>query len=361
MAWGISLYPEHSTVEQDCAYIERAARHGFTRIFSCLLSAQGDPTQIKREFAQVCSCAHDNGMEIILDVAPSVFEQLGIDYSDLTFFSEVGADGIRLDEPFQPSQVAAMTRNPQGLKIELNASCADGIFAATLAHDPNKGNLLACHNFYPQRFSGLDTAFFQRESVKIRELDLRLAAFAGLPRADAFGPWPLNEGLPTLECHRDAPIDFQARHMLAMGCVDDVIISNCFATDAELESLSVLDPSKVQLRPVPNEGLTENERTVATWDSNQVRGDLSPYILRSTMNRVVFAGLDIPARDPERDLRRGDVVVVNNASPRYKGELQIVLADLPNDGTRNIVGTLPEYELELLGFLDSWKRFDILL
>lgn len=43
MKWGISLYPEHSTVEQDCAYIERAAAHGFARIFSCLLSVEGDP------------------------------------------------------------------------------------------------------------------------------------------------------------------------------------------------------------------------------------------------------------------------------------------------------------------------------
>lgn len=361
MAWGISLYPEHSTVEQDCAYVERAARYGFSRIFSCLISIKVDSAQVKREFAQVCSCAHDNGMEIILDVSPNVFDRLGLDYSDLSFFAEVGADGIRLDEPFQPSQVAAMTRNPQGLKIELNASCADGIFAATLAHDPDKGNLLACHNFYPQRFSGLDTAFFRRESVNIRELGIRLAAFVGLPRAEAFGPWPLNEGLPTLECHRDVPVDFQARHMLAMGCIDDVIISNCYATDEELASLSGLDPSKVQLRPIPDEGLTECERAVATWDSNQVRGDLSPYILRSTLNRVIFADLDIPARNPGRDLRRGDVVVVNNVSPRYKGELQIVLADLPNDGTRNIVGTLPEHELELLGFLGSWKRFDILL
>ncbi|MDO4437118.1 MAG: MupG family TIM beta-alpha barrel fold protein [Coriobacteriaceae bacterium] len=361
MAWGISLYPEHSTVEQDCAYIERAARHGFSRIFSCLLSVEGDPAQIKREFAQVCSCAHANGMEIILDVAPRVFDALGISYDDLSFFSEVGADGIRLDEPFQPSEIATMTRNPYGIKIELNASSADGVFAATLAHDPRTANLLACHNFYPQRYSALSTEFFKRESRSIKQLGLRLAAFVGLPRADAFGPWPLNEGLPTLECHRDAPIDFQARHLLAMGCIDDIIISNCFATDEELASLAALDASKVQLRPLPDAGLTQNERTVATWDSNQVRGDLSPYILRSTMNRVVFSDLDIPARNPGRDLVRGDVVVVNNESPRYKGELQLVLADLPSDGTRNVVGTLPAHELELLGYLDSWKRFDILL
>lgn len=142
MRWGISLYPEHSTVEQDCAYIEQASKHGFSRIFSCLLSVEGDAEQVERESAELTSCAHDNGMQVIFDVAPNVFSKLGISYDDLSFFNRIGADGIRLDEPFQPSQVADMTRNPYGLLIELNASCADGILPATLVHDPARDRLV---------------------------------------------------------------------------------------------------------------------------------------------------------------------------------------------------------------------------
>jgi hypothetical protein len=361
MKWGISLYPEHSTVEQDCSYIEHAAAHGFSRIFSCLLSVEGDPRQVKHESAQLTSCAHANGMEVIFDVAPSVFSKLGISYDDLSFFHEIGADGIRLDEPFQPSQVADMTRSPYGLMIELNASSADGILPATLTHDPDRARLISCHNFYPQRFSGLDTAFFERESALVRELGVSLAAFIGIPRDDAFGPWPLKEGLVTLECHRGLPLDFQARHLSAMGLIDDIIISNCFATEEELASVEEIDRSLVQFRPVANPGLTDNERTVALYPKHKVRGDLSPYLLRSTWSRVEFADLDIPARPVGRDLMRGDVVVVNNASPRYKGELQLVLQDMPDDGTRNVVGTLPAHEQMLLEYLDSWSRFGVLL
>ena len=107
--------------------------------------------------------------------------------------------------------------------------------------------------------------------------------------------------------------------------------------------------------------MTDNERTVALYPKHKVRGDLSPYLLRSTWSRVEFADLDIPARPVGRDLMRGDVVVVNNASPRYKGELQLVLQDMPDDGTRNVVGTLPAYEQMLLEYLDSWSRFGVLL
>lgn len=361
MKWGISLYPEHSTVEQDCAYIERAAAHGFSRIFSCLLSVEGDPNQVKRESAELTACAHANGMEVIFDVAPTVFTKLGISYDDLSFFHEIGADGIRLDEPFQPAQVAEMTRNPYKLMIELNASCADGILPATLQHDPDRAHLISCHNFYPQRYSGLALAFFERESAAVRKLGVNLAAFIGIPRADAFGPWPLREGLVTLEAHRDLPLDFQARHLSAMGLIDDIIISNCFATEEELASIEQVDRSLIQLRPVANEGVTENELKVVRYEGHKVRGDLSPYLLRSTWSRVKYADLDIPARPVGRNLKRGDVVVVNNNSARYKGELQLVLQDIPDDGTRNVVGSLSEYEQVLLQYLDSWARFGILL
>ena len=36
---GISLYPEHSTFEQDVAYLEKAAKLGFDLLFIALLGA----------------------------------------------------------------------------------------------------------------------------------------------------------------------------------------------------------------------------------------------------------------------------------------------------------------------------------
>lgn len=165
----------------------------------------------------------------------------------------------------------------------------------------------------------------------------------------------------TLECHRDLPLDFQARHLSAMGLIDDIIIADCFASDEELGAIERIDRSRVQMRPVADEGVTDNELAVIRFPHHKVRGDLSPYLLRSTWSRVEFAGLDLPARLVGRDLKRGDVVVVNNKSPRYKGELQLVLQDIPDDGTRNVVGTLPRHEQMLLQYLDSWSRFDILL
>ena len=359
MGFGISIYPEHASYEQNAAYIAEAGKRGFTRVFSCLLSVEDDREVIAREFRELHDRIHEAGMEVVLDVSPAVFSKLGIGYDDLSFFADVRADGIRLDEPFTGAQVAAMTRNPQGLKIELNASSADGTIAATLACAPDRAHLLACHNFYPQRYSGLDTGFFLEQSAPVHEAGVRLAAFVGCTSHDAFGPWPLREGLPTLEDHRDLPLDLAARRLAATGLIDDVIISNCFATPAELDALAAVDAQRVEFRTAPEGDPSEVELEILYTFPHQVRGDRSGYLARSTMSRVKYHDAEIAPRNT-RDLHRGDVVVVNGNDARYKGELQIILRDIPNDGTRNVVATLAEEEQPLMGYLGSWTHFGFL-
>ena len=105
---GISLYPEHSTLEKDKAYVTLAAKYGFKRIFTCLLSVEKEREEILAEFRELIDHAHSYGMEVILDVAPFVFEKLHVSYDDLSFFAEMHADGIRLDEGFDSLKEALM-------------------------------------------------------------------------------------------------------------------------------------------------------------------------------------------------------------------------------------------------------------
>lgn len=54
----------------------------FSRIFTCLLSVNRPKEEIVAEFKEIIHHAKDNNMEVILDVAPAVFDRLGISYSD---------------------------------------------------------------------------------------------------------------------------------------------------------------------------------------------------------------------------------------------------------------------------------------
>ena len=57
--------------------------------------------KIIEEFKETISHANALGFQVLVDISPSVFEQLGISYNDLSFFHELGAYGIRLDVGFQ--------------------------------------------------------------------------------------------------------------------------------------------------------------------------------------------------------------------------------------------------------------------
>ena len=57
----------------------------------------------------------------MVDINPGLFTQLNISMMT-SAFSMNGADGVRLDIGFTGAEEAKMTRNPYGIKIEINMS-----------------------------------------------------------------------------------------------------------------------------------------------------------------------------------------------------------------------------------------------
>lgn len=353
---GISIYPEHSVPDRDKQYIRLAGKYGFKRIFTCLLSVgnKGRDETI-HEFRDMIDTAHEYGMEVILDVAPPVFERLGASYDDLAPFKEMHADGIRLDEGFDGMKEAFMSHNSQGMKIELNASTDPSYVVNVMNHYPAPGRIITCHNFYPQRYTGISLDHFDFCSREMKKLGLKVAAFVSSNNENTYGPWPVNEGLCTLEMHRGLPIDAQVRHLLATRLVDDVIIANAYASEDELKACALVPPGKLMFGLCLEKELTKTERAILYYDKGHViRGDISEYMIRSTWPRVTFADCQVPAANI-RDLKRGDVVILNDGYSRYKGELQVVLKDMPNDGRKNVIGHIPNYELVLFHYIKPWK------
>lgn len=354
---GISIYPEHSTREKDFAYIDLASKYGFSRIFTCLLSVLGKtPEEIKAEFKELIDYAHAKGFEVILDVAPYVFEHLGISYDNLKFFADIGADGIRLDESYNSLKEALMTYNKYNLKIEINSSNECGYLDNIMTHQPKRDKLVTCFNFYPQKYSGMGYDAFIRCAENVRKHGLVSAGFVSSNAENSFGPWAVNEGLCTMEMHRDLPIDVQTRHYYATGLVDDVIVANAYATEEELKSMTQIRPFELGFKIDFEYEISEDERKIIYDAEHFVRGDMSEYMARSTMTRIIYKDANIPPKNT-RPLKRGDIIVVNNDYDRYKGELHIVMKDMENDGRKNVVGHVPENELMLVDYLKPWKSF----
>lgn len=378
---GISVYPDKSPRDEVYAYMEKAAKLGYSRIFTCFLSIPEDQRETYLvEFKEFMAKAHELGFEVAADTNPEVFNLIGATPDNLKPFADLGLDIIRMDGNFGTQGDIQLTRNQYGIKIEFNASMDMGV-ELLINKGGNKDQMTMCHNFFPERYSGLDFDLFMEYNAYWKELNLHTAAFVSSNNEDTIGPWQVFCGLPTVEIMRGLPIDLQARYLFATGDVDDILIGNYPASDEELEALSKVNLQAIELRVNEAEGISDNEKEIMYeyaphWD----RYDHSTFMLRSSMPRVWFkekksvqdasiaSGMErkidsqsIPYRDPGKKVfTRGDILVVNDNLAHYRGELEIVLTEIPNDGERNLVATIKPEELMLLDFIKPGQHFKIL-
>ncbi|MDR5585943.1 DUF871 domain-containing protein [Clostridium aquiflavi] len=353
---GISVYPNHADINEIVKYIHLAGKYGFKRIFTCLISVADKNTEdVISDFKTMLCAAKEENMEVIADLDPSVFKSLGASIYDLKVFKDIGLDGIRLDLGFSGLEEFIMSFNEYGLKIELNMSNGTKYIDNILSYKSNIDNLYGCHNFYPHKYTGLSLEHFIKCSKQFKELGLRTAAFVNSKEAK-YGPWPVSEGLCTLEMHRNLPIDVQAKHFLATGLIDDVIIANSFASEQELKILSEINKEKLMLNIEFDETATELDKKIVLEEFHYNRGDVSEYMIRSTQSRVKYKDKRFPAVNTP-NIKRGDLLIDSDLYTRYAGELQVALKDMKNSGKTNVVGKVVDEEVFLLNYIEPWTSF----
>ncbi len=355
---GISIYPFHATLEENKNYIKLASKYGYTRVFTCLLSVDGEKDKIISEFKETIQCANDHGMKVIVDVAPSIFDKLNISYDDLSFFKEIGAYGLRLDLGFSGNEESLMTFNPHGLMIEINMSQDTNYLNTIMDYMPNTNRLIGCHNFYPHRYTGLSREHFRKCNKRFKEFSLVKSAFVTAQSA-TFGPWPANDGLCTLEEHRDLPIEVQGRDLFNEG-IDVVIISNCFPSEEELRKLSEINREMLQLECVVHQEIGEIEKKIVEEELHYHRGDEGEYLIRSTQSRVKYKGTNFDLYNPV-DIEKGDILIESSLYGQYAGELHIARKSMKNCGKTNVVGKLKKEYLGLLDQIKPWQKFKLVI
>lgn len=357
---GISIYPNSSSVEEIKNYIRLASKYRFKRIFTCLISAgDKDFGLVISEFKDILKVANESDMEVIADVDPTVFNKLKASIFDLKIFKDMGLSGIRLDMGFSGYEESVMTYNEYGLKIELNISNGTKYVDNIISYKANLNNLYGCHNFYPHIYTGLSYDNFIASSNQFKELGVRTAAFINSPSAE-YGPWPVSEGICTLEMHRDLPIELQAKHLFATGVIDDVIIANMFASEEELKALSNVNRDMLEFNVELIDGIRDLDKKIVLEEFHFNRGDASEYMARSTQSRVKYKGESFPPYNLI-DIKRGDILIDSDLYNRYAGEVQIAFKNMRNTGKTNVVGKVVDEEIFLLDYIKPWSKFSFKL
>lgn len=351
---GLSIYPDNSVFEEDLAYLEFAHKHGFERIFMSMLEVTEGKEKVAEKFSKIIKEAKKMDYEVILDIAPNIFDDLAISYDDLSFFHELGADGLRLDVGFDGNKEAQLSFNPHGLIIELNMSNDVAYLDNILSYKANKPFIYGCHNFYPQEGSALPLDFFEKCSQRFKKQGIRTAAFVTSQTAKQ-GPWDINDGLPTLEMHRHLPIEVQAKHLFATELIDDVIIGNAYASEEEIIALGKINPYQTEFSLVFEKATSAIEKEIALNNQHFRRGDITSQMIRSTQTRKDYKNAN-PLHDNEIEFQVGDVLVGNDDFGKYKNELQLVL-EAHTDSRKNKIGSIAKEELILLDYVQPWSKF----
>lgn len=347
-----------------------------------MFSVPGTKEEIIAYFKDFTKIVHKYGMIVSGDCNSELFHRLEATETDLSVFKDIGVDILRMDFSFNDERDATLINNKEGIKIEMSTSFIDVIETA-IKNGAKPENISTCHNFYPERYTAPSLETINDINNYWKAKNIPVAIFISSLVKGSHGPWTVSDGLPTIEEHRDMPIEIQLKHCLALDNVDEIIIGNAYASDEEFkaidqvmkqvyvdipknESLGFLAdfvphgltkriPFKIHL----DKGITALEKEILfNYPSHSDLGDCMNYMLRSRWTRMIYKGKEIPCRPCDKAYyTRGDVVIVNDNLVHYRGEIQIVLKEMKVDGQRNLLGHIDENEIFILEHIKAKDVF----
>ncbi len=349
---GISIYPGlDNSLEENLQLIDTAAQKGITRLFTSFHIPETNKRVFKEEVGIILKAARQSGMEIISDISPQTMELLGMEKFSLSAFQFLGIHTLRLDYGYGIEEIAALSKNSQHIRIQLNASTITGRqLTALLQAKADFSQLDALHNFYPREGTGLSEETLVRKTAMLHKAGIRVGAF--IPSQHRCRS-PLRCGLPSLEMHRGRTVSLAARHLAAIG-MDSIFIGDSLPSDSEMDILQTLAPDQVTLRV---QLLTKDPVQQALLShAFTARLDEARDAVRAQESRQLLQGQKI---QPENTKIRshGTVTIDNMGYQRYMGELQIIKRPQPADERCNVAAKIPDDEAFLINYIIPGRKF----
>ncbi|WP_144550280.1 MupG family TIM beta-alpha barrel fold protein [Bacillus sp. X1(2014)] len=322
---GISFYLNDPLAEERIRFAGKMnVRRAFTSLH--IPEESGD---LAGRAKMLLHAAKEAGIEVYADVSARTPAHLGLD--SLFSLKSLGVIGLRLDDFFTNETILELAKD---FKLALNASIMfEEDVRVLLEGGLQASQLLAWHNFYPRRETGLAYSFFQEQNELFKRYGIPVSAY--IP-GDGEKRGPLYEGLPTLEDHREVD-PYRAALELFRAGLEDVYIGDPEVSEDLLKRLNDLDcHQRVSVRI---EGFQDGEF--------RLRPDFSRDVIRLMDTRS--SDSVVAANAVARPL--GTITRDNDRYGRYRGEVQITLHDLPPDERVNVVGRVVEADLPLLSVL----------
>lgn len=353
MSYGFSIYfGLDNTKEENIKLLNEAHKLGFTRIFTSLHIPEANYSSLKTEAQEFFKLAKKYDMDIISDISPNTFRFLDLNDMDLRGLCDMGVKTIRIDFGYTEEEISKMSKNPYGIKIQLNASTITEAFFENLdVYSPNYKNVDALHNFYPRVGTGISEECMKEKNTILSKRGIRASAFVGSNNRKR---GPLYDGLPSLEDHRGIDVREAANHLFALGN-KSVFIGDSLPSKKELEDLAGLNPDAVELFIELKEYDTVTIRLLA--ETYTQREDEARDAIRASESRLLLKEDKIKALNTV-DKNYGDITIDNENYMRYMGELQILKGSQKGDYRTNVVASVLQKHMYLLKYIKGGKKFN---
>lgn len=363
---GISVYPNFYPLDQIKDYLEKANSLGFKKVFVSLIlnnhGFEGAQDVNENTWKDLLGYCKELNMTVSADMNDEVFNELGCTLNDLTVLQKMGITRLRIDGGFTSEEVALLSKNQQGIQIEINASMSSSDnqngnalrecreFLETIEREGNIGQLTACHNFFPLP----DTALSLEDIRSINNLFALFGVPVGGFIASQLSPKDLHHlghGVCTIENHRFLPSHIAMLELFANG-FNDVLIGDSLADLSELTDMArCYKQDYIEIPVVFNQFVPQDTKMKIQEQVLISRVDQPANLIRATDTR------GIPV-SPCYCAPRGKytVSVLNNRSAQYEGEVQISLKDLGQSVEHNVIGFVHPFAHDLLPYLLAGKN-----
>ena len=363
---GISVYPNFYPLDEIKNYLEKANSLGFKKVFVSLIlnnhGFEGAQEVSVNTWNEILSYCKELGMSVSADINDEVFNELGCTLNDLTALQKMGITRLRIDGGFTSGEVAILSKNQQGIQIEVNASMSSSNnqngsalwecreFLETVEKEGNIGQLTACHNFFPLP----DTALSLEDIRPINNLFGSYGVPVGGFIASQLSPKDLHHlghGVCTIEKHRFVPSHIAMLELFANG-FNDVLVGDSFADLSELSEMArCYKQDYIEIPVIFNQFVPQKTKLEIQEQVLISRVDQPANLIRATDTR----GIDVPpCYCAPRD--QYTISVLNNRSAQYEGEVQISLKDLGPSVEHNVIGYVHPFAKDLLPYLLAGKN-----
>ena len=313
-----------------------------TPVFISLHIEEECDENYNEDIFDLCNKLDSKGCQIIADISKNTLKQLNSDIDTLVEKYHLWA--IRIDYGFTLEEMIEIAKRH---RIVLNASTMP---VDEIVKVKEYGNVMAMHNFYPRKETGLDEDHFLEINNELKKNGIEVLVF--IPGKIKRGP--LYEGLPTLEKQRYQNTYISYVEMVRKYNVDQVYLSEPRIDEKDLERIELFNKEGIVTLPVDIDRKYEYLLNKTFTD----RIDSPNGLVRILESREYSRSNDTNI-DPDNCIERsqGSITIDNDLYKRYCGEIQIMKKDYPQDEKVNVIGKAKDEYLDLLKMIERGSRF----